>query len=210
VIFTTKAGEARTMVEALSDALKKQEQGTTETTGQKETEETELEDEAMALGDAVVQFYKDKGQLNEAEALVLTESAWRGLRDQQLLAKSQLVLDKLTALTSGPLAAEAVPYGITPAALASLTDERQDYAEIVNAPAVAIAIRKALTKGARPAFRLVDEKFAELDRLIRQFRKTAAGKALIAAWEVARVIKGPGQGTTKPATTTVPTPAPRP
>jgi hypothetical protein len=129
-------------------------------------------------------------------------SSWRQLRDQQLLTRSQLVLDLATTAASGPQAADAAKYGITAAAVANLTKERADYAEIVNAPGVAQAVRKALTRGFRPAFALVERKFNELDSLILQFGGTTAGRSMIATWKHAHFHKG--------ANAPNPTPAPAP
>ena len=103
-------------------------------------------------------------------------------------------LDLATALTSGAKAAAAADYGITAQAVTDLTKERKDYDDIVNEPGVAQSVRKALTKGFRPAFALVEKKFKELDGLILQFGKTDAGKAMIAAWKDARIQKGQGGG----------------
>lgn len=192
VAFTTKVGEARTMVGELKAAQQRQEAGTTGATKEKEREESELEEAASILGEALVIYYTDKGQETEAGELDLTESDWAALRDQQLLTKSQLVIDRATALSSGATAVDAAKYGITPAAVTALTKERTDYDNIVNAPGVAIAVRKALTKGFRPAFNATEKKFAELDKLMRQFRKTAAGRDMADAWNAARLIKNAG------------------
>jgi hypothetical protein len=207
LIFTTKVADARAMVAVLQEAQKDQEAGITGAAQEKDREEQELETAAHIMGQALVNYFNAAGQETEAAAVDLTPTEWAKLREQQLLAKSQLVIDSATALTVGPDAAEAAKYGITPAAITELTDERTDFNDIVNAPQVAIAIRKALTKGFRPAFALVERKFKELDGLILQYRKTAPGRALIAAWKAARVIKGPGQGApAQPA----PVPAPAP
>ena len=191
VIFTTKVGEARIMVGAIREAQKKQEAGTGGPTDEKDREETELEDAASVLASALVLYYNDHQQESEAGELDLTMSDWRKLRDQQLLAEAQLVIDRATVLSGGATTAgEAAKYGIVPAAVAALTKERADYDAIVNAPDVAIAIRKSLTKGFRAAFSATEKKFAELDKPILQFRTTDAGKALAAAWKAARIIKG--------------------
>lgn len=192
VAFTTKVGEARTMVGELKAAQQKQEAGTSGATTEKEREETELEEAASILAEALVIYYTDKGQESEAGELDLTESDWAKLRDQQLLTKSQLVIDRATGLSTGATAADAAKYGITPAAVQSVTKERTDYDGIVNAPGVTIAVRKALTTGFRPAFRLTEKKFADLDKLIRQFGTTAAGRTMIRAWNAARIIKDAG------------------
>ena len=60
----------------------------------------------------------------------------------------------------------------------------------VNAPGVAQAVRKALTRGFRPAFAVVERKFGELDALILQFGTTPTGRSMIAAWKDARLHKG--------------------
>ncbi len=124
-----------------------------------------------------------------------------------MLTKSKLVIDHATAVTSGTKAADAAKYGITPAAAALLTKERKDYDDIVNAPGVAQAVRKALAKGFRPAFSLVERKFSELDALIIQFGTTPTGKDMIAAWDDARVQKGNNGPAAPGAPVTPPSPA---
>jgi hypothetical protein len=92
-----------------------------------------------------------------------------------------------------------------------LTKERKDYDDIVNAPGVAQSVRKALTKGFRPAFNLVEKKFKEMDGLIIQFGTAATGKAMIAAWKDARVQKGAGSSVStdeKPTDGNTPVPPP--
>lgn len=192
VMFTTKVAEARTMVGEIKDAQQRQEADTGGATGEKDREETELEAAASILGEALVIYYTDKGQETEAGELDLTETDWIKLRDQQLLGKAQLVIDRALSLTAGATAADAAKYGITPEAVAALMKERTDYDKIVNAPGVAIAVRKALTKGFRPAFTATERKFADVDKLIRQFGTTTAGRTMIKAWNAARLIKDAG------------------
>ncbi|MBL9180723.1 MAG: hypothetical protein JNN17_01165 [Verrucomicrobiaceae bacterium] len=197
VIFTPKKAEAATMTAALEDAAKKQEAGLGGVTQEKDREETELEDAAFILAQALLSWFNDQKQESEVAEVDFAKSSWQGLRDQQLLAKSQRVIDLATAVTGGAKAADAAKYGITPDAVAELVKERKDYDDIVNEPGVAQSIRKALTKGLRPAFALVEKKFQELDALILQFGKTEAGKAMIAAWKDARVQKGMNGGEDK-------------
>ena len=96
-----------------------------------------------------------------------------------------------------------------------LRGQRTDYDNIVNAPGVAIAVRKALTKGFRPAFNATERKFVDLDKLIRQFRTTAAGRTMIGAWKAARIIKdaghtGGGEAPVNPTPAPAPAPTPTP
>ena len=142
------------------------------------------------VAQALVLWFSANHQETAAGEIDLSMSAWKNLKNQQLLTKSQLVIDHATTVSTGPNSADAAKYGITPAAVTLLTKERKDYDDIVSAPGVAQAVRKALTKGFRPAFALVEKKFAELDALIIQFGTTAGGKSMIAAWQDARVQKG--------------------
>jgi hypothetical protein len=190
VIFTTKKAEAASMTEALEDAAKRQEAGLTGVTVEKDREETELEDAAFLLAQALLNWFNDQKQESEAAEVDFAKSSWQGLRDQQLLTKSHRVIELAKAVTEGTKAADAVQYGITPEAVTELTKERKDYDGIVNEPGVMQSLRKALTKGMRPAFALVEKKFKELDGLILQHGKTDAGKGMIATWKGARLQKG--------------------
>lgn len=190
LIFTTLRTEAGQMVAALEEAGKKHQADSAGATAEKEQEETELEDAAFALAQALRVWFSRTRQTTEAVEMTLSISAWRELRDQHLLQRSQRVIDLAAAVIAGPDAAGAEDYGITPDAVAVVTKERKDYDDIVNAPGVVIAVRKALTKGFPRAFGLVDDKFGELDSLIVQFAATESGRGMIAAWKDARLQKG--------------------
>jgi hypothetical protein len=187
LIFTTKYGEAVSMVQAIKDAAKNQEAGFGGITEQKDREETELENADFILAQAVALWLADKGREAEAGEIDLSKSAWQGLRDQQLLTKSRLVIERAQSVVAEP---DAANYGITPAAITALEAEYADYDEIINAPGVALTIRKALTKGFRSAFNLVEKKFKQLDALILQFDITPAGAQMVAEWKDARLQKG--------------------
>ena len=200
LIFTAKYGEAATMVQAIEDAAKKQEAGLGGVAEQKDREETELEDADFILAQAIALLLADKGREAEAGEIDLTKSEWQGLRDQQLLTKSKLVIEHAESIVAEP---DAAAYGITAAAIAALEAEYADYDAIINAPGVALSIRKALTKGFRPAFNLVEKKFRQLDSLIIQFGATPAGAQMVAEWKDARIQKG-SNGPNEPAAPPVP------
>lgn len=193
--FTERVGDLDIMIAAVEKAQKDQEAGTSGPTQDKELEEKELEDVAMMYGNAVVLYDRQYRGEVDVSGLEITETEWRKMAGLSLLGRSQKVIDAMTTILAGAHAADATALGITTANLASLTKERTDYDEIINAPSAAIAIRAALSKGFRPAFRLLDGKMGELDMLIVQFGGTTAGKGMIAAWKAGRVIKGVGQGT---------------
>lgn len=187
-IFTVKHDEAVTLLATLDEAAKKQETALGGLIDEKDCEETEFEDAAFMAAQALVLWFSDNAQESQVREVDLSKSAWKGLRDQQLLSRFQLVIDHANAITGGSQDAAAAKYGIVPAAV-MLTKERRDYDAIVNASGVAPDVRKDLTKGFRPAFTLLEKKFGELDALIIQFGTTPAGKSMIAAREDARVQK---------------------
>ena len=115
------------MVNELQTAQQNQETGTSGSTAEKEREAMELEDAASLLAQALVIYYNDQGQETQAGEVDLSRSDWDKLRDQQLLAKAQLVIDRATPLSTGATAVEAAKNGISPAAVTALTKERMDY-----------------------------------------------------------------------------------
>ncbi|HEY5894390.1 MAG TPA: hypothetical protein VIT91_14290 [Chthoniobacterales bacterium] len=204
IVFTEKVTDAATAVETLQEVQKDQEAGITGSAEQKEREKAELERAAHVLGQALAIYFRDRQDETQAAGFDLTASDWLRLRDLQLLAKSKLVVDAAETLANGPAAADAAKYGITPATVTALVKERNEYDKMVNAPGVAISVRKALTNGFRPAFSIVEEKFKDLDKLILQFGGSEAGRGLVAAWKNARMQKGPGSGNGQPAPAPVP------
>ncbi|MES2707260.1 MAG: hypothetical protein V4726_11730 [Verrucomicrobiota bacterium] len=197
VVFTRLRAEAGQMMVTLEEAGKKQQTGPAGAVAEKELEETELEDAAYSLAQALRVWFSHARQETEAVEMTLPLSEWQRMRDQVLLAKSQRVIDLATAVTAGADAAGAAEYGVTTEAVTTLTKERADYDAIVNTPGVVAAVRKALTKGLPQAFALVENKFGELDSLISQFGRADGGRGMIAAWKDARLQKGQHHRTEK-------------
>ena len=73
-----------------------------------------------------------------------------------------------------------------------------DYSTAVGAPGSARARRKAITNALPGQFAAVEEKFAELDDLIIQFRGTEAGDRFVEAWFNARRVVDIGRRAAKP------------
>lgn len=199
--FGAKLGELTGEVRALQQWAQSQGGSIGGAAEAKEKEEAELEDAAFELAQALVTYFIDKGQLAEAEPFRRARSWWQGLRDQDLLARSQAVIDAATPLTTGATAASnAEDYGISAIRLAALTKERADYQTIVSAPAAARAGRKALTAQMREKFQPVTMKFRDLDRLVPQFRSRPGGEAFVEGWFAARQVVNAGRGpSAKPA-----------
>ncbi len=111
VIFTTKVGEASTLLDALLLTGQNQEKSTTGTTADKGREERELEDAAHTMGQALVTCCTDGNDLTTAAPFKMNITQWRVLRDEQLLAKAHALADAVAGvIAAGP--AHASQYGL--------------------------------------------------------------------------------------------------
>ena len=212
VVFTPKVAGAGAAVTDLRAFCLQQGTVITGAALDKEREGREAIAVAHPLARALVTWFRDQGDETNAAKVDLPESGWRRLRDQIMVDQGRLVRQLAAAIVAGPDAADAVEYGITAAAVASVNKEVEEYAAVASAPQMSIADRKALTQQMRDRFNAVEAKFAVLDDLILQFSGTAAGRALIASHQEARIIRdlgaGPGQPPAPP--TPPPTPPPQP
>lgn len=204
VKFTTKAAEAAALLAELEALAGKQSLATNGTAADKRREEKELEDVAHALGRAVVACCRDTGDEQGGTPFDLPISGWRKLRDETLLGKARELTAKAAALAATPGGAD---YGITPAAVAALKKEADDYAALIAAPDAAIGERKALTASVRPAFAAFEAKLQEMDDLILAFRSTPAGAHFVATYFEARTINDRGVGPAEKKPTPAPPPA---
>ena len=203
LIFSTKADQAFSALAELETFAGQQDRTTTGAAQDKQREEKELEDAAHLLGGTLAIWFRDQGDETQAAQADLPISGWRRLRNQQLLEKARQTRDLAQSVVSGPQATAAATYGVTPAAVTSLTKEIDDYAAVITAPQQGIAARKALTAQLRDRFNAVEAQFATLDHLILQFNTTTPGETLIAAYQASRTIRDLGH---RPATKPTPTP----
>jgi hypothetical protein len=205
--FTSEVAVATQAVADLEKFCQAQETRTTGSAQDKDREEIEMEDAAHALGRALVSWFRKQGNETDAAKVDLSLTAWRRLRDQSVLEKARLAHSLAQGVTAGGQAAAAAEYGITAAAVQALGKEIDDYAKVIAAPQSAIGGRKSLTLQMRARFNAVEAGFATLDDLILQFNKTAAGRALIAAYQASRVVRdlGHGPGPQPPAPSPAPT-----
>ena len=199
-IFTTKEGVVETDVTNLDVFCGQQGVDITGAAKDKKREREEMITVALRLGSALDVWFIDHNDETSAAEVDLTLSEWQDLRDQPCLETARLVRDKAQAIVAGPDAAAAVTYGITAAEVTSLTNESDDFANVIVAPQVKIAGKKSLTEQLRARFNAVERQFEKLDKLILQFGATAAGRALILAYQAARTIidRGAGPGPTPP------------
>jgi hypothetical protein len=203
LVFTTKVDQATSSLADLETLAGQQDKKITGASRDKQREEIELEDAAHLLGGTLAIWFRDQGDETQAAHADLPLSGWQHLRNQQLLEKARQTRDLAQSMVSGPQAATAATYGVTAAAVTSLTKEIDDFAAVITAPQQSIAERKGLTSQLRDRFNAVEAQFAVVDHLILQFGTTAAGRALIAAYQASRTISDLGHG---PATKPTPTP----
>ena len=88
----------------------------------------------------------------------------------------------------------AATYGITPASLAVLKKETDDYAAFIVAPQDAIAVRSALTESLPQLLRSTTALFDQLEDFLPQFATTPAGQNFQAAYLASTAINQRGRG----------------
>lgn len=174
-------------------------QNITGSAADKRREEEELETAAHELGSALALWFRGQNDETNAALVARSISAWRGLRDEALLQQSQIVIDAAQTLVSSPQATFAADYGITENVVTGLMDERNDYAALIAAPQQKLAGRKALTSQYRSRFNAVEAFLDTLDSLILQHRRSVPGRALVAAYQSARIIRDLGSGPSPPS-----------
>lgn len=194
VIFTTKVATAESAVTALEQFCAAQGTATTGSTEEKSREEREAVDVAHRMGRALVEWFRDHNDETNAAKVNYTISQWREFRDQTLKDKLQTALSLAQGVAGGPLAADAIQYGITNASVLALGKEIQEYINVISAPQASIAERKSRTGAMRSQFNTVESKFDTLDNLILQYGGTSDGRHLISAYQASRVVRDLGHG----------------
>ncbi|MBL9131653.1 MAG: hypothetical protein JNG86_10665 [Verrucomicrobiaceae bacterium] len=200
--LTNAIAEGRVMLAGLENLAKQQGLDPTGSATDKAREEKELEDAAHELGRLVVNACRDAGDEAGAATFDLPISGWRRMRDETLLQTARSLEAKAGQIATTPKGAE---YNITPAAVAALKKEADDYAALIVAPDDAIGGRAAVTKKIRPAFAAFEAKLQVIDDLILPLRRTEAGALFVAKYQEARTINDRGRRPDKDET---PPPAP--
>ncbi len=206
-MFATKVAQ---MTQALTDLeLFYQRQGSaiTGVTQNKTREEREAVAVAYAVAGFLVEYFEEAGDETNAAKVRFSLHDLRRLRDPEAVAKMREVRNLTRGLVENVdpvIVTKAAKYGITEARLTSVHKEVEEFAAVVAAPQSSISQRAALTKQMRDRFNAVEALFVSLDRLVLNFDDSAAGLALIAAYQASRVIHdaghGPSSATNTPAT----------
>ena len=90
-------------------------------------------------------------------------------------------------------AEEAAYYGVTPAELVSFGQRVDSYASAIAAPQQRIAERKSRTAQLPERFSEISEQFEVLDKLVLSFRRTAAGRDFVGAYQASRNVRDLGR-----------------
>lgn len=190
-VFSSRAAELIPLIHGLTDLIAGQQTATTGYATDKEREETELENVAYDISQALAGWYEDQGNHGDAAQIDLALSTWQRLRDTELIAKSRLLHQKLSA-TLATDAAALLEYDLDPADATLLAKELADYEAIISDPSAAISRRRSLTLTLRPKFRAVSELLTKMDRHVLRLRRTEAGAAFTAVWDAARIVRDLG------------------
>lgn len=222
-IFARRVTQFGALLADLESLVERREAQTTGHAEQKQREEQELEAIAYQTGAVLSEYYLDRQQEALAAQVDFPPSSWQLLRDEQLIARSQTVLNRLQealasdgsppsgggigtitvtdAPTNDPPIVHAAPladYGLTAASAAALEKELQDYVAIVSAPQTTTTGRAAMTKMLRERFLDIARHLERMDKLVDTFRTTPAGVAFAESWTAARNIYDRGHGPTTP------------
>jgi hypothetical protein len=140
----------------------------------------------------------DSGDLTQAAKYDLPLSSWRAMRNEALIQRVRLLEADATALASGPNLAEANNYGITPATIAQLSREADDYAACIVDPQTSIAQRTELTASLPVLSRAAAALFDQVEDLLPQFSNTPAGAIFVGDYRACTQIIDRGHGPTPP------------
>lgn len=192
--FTEKVAEARAAFAALDAMAGAQQQTTRGITIEKRRAREELIDAALNLGGLVVAWGRDHRSETLATPYDLALYRWRGLRDEALLGTARSLTEAATALATGPDAAEAAQYALTPERIAPLAEAVAAFERLYVAPRTAIAHRRELTERLPAESRAVKALFVALGRLLPPFATTPAGEAFVKAYHASGQIIDRGRG----------------
>lgn len=194
VIFTAKVAAVTTLVNDLTEFCRQQGILASGPAADKEREGLKVEEGAFTLARVLSSYFGDKENETDRAKVKFSKTNWRRLRDADLLARARTVQGLAAALAAGPDKLLAAQYNITVAAAADLQGHITRYAPLATAPQQSIGDRASLTAQLRQRFNAVSVKFADLDDVILQFNATPEGRALVSAWQQARVIIDRGHG----------------
>ena len=161
----------------------------------------QFENALHSFARATFRCLKNRGNNEAAGKVDLTPSDLHNARAVALAGIGETVLDVAEPLTktSGGQAAPGDKYGVTAAKFAEVDELWTNYSTAVGAPGSARARRKAITNALPGQFAAVEEKFAELDDLIIQFRGNEDGDRFVEAWFNARRVVDMGRRAAKPS-----------
>jgi len=171
---------------------------------------TQFENALHPVARASFRCLKSTGEDEAAAKVDFTPSDLRNARAIALAGIGETVLNLAEPLTKSPgngQPASGDKYGVTAAKFAEVDQLWTDYSTAVGAPASARARRKAITDALPGQFAAMEEKFAELDDLVIQFRGSEGSDVFVEAWFNARRVVDTGRRAARPNPAPAPPPA---
>jgi hypothetical protein len=162
---------------------------------------TQFENALHPFARATFRCLKNTGENENAVKVDFTPSDLRNARAVALAGIGEIVLNLAEPVTKSPGNGQPAPgekYGVTAAKFAEVDELWTDYSTAVGAPASARARRKAITDALPSQFAATEEKFAELDDLVIQFRGSEASDRFVEAWFNARRVVDTGRRAARP------------
>lgn len=201
---------ARTAVAALAKTAADQSADIRGSTDALRGMRTQFENALHPFARATFRCLKSTGDDEAAAKVDFTPSDLRNARAVALAGIGEIVLNLAEPLSNSPGNGQPAPgekYGVTAAKFADVDELWSGYSTAVGAPASARARRKAITDALPGKFAATEEKFAELDDLVIQFRGSEASDRFVEAWFNARRVVDTGRRAAKPAPAPAPPPA---
>ena len=166
--------------------------------------ETGLEETAFILARALAIHLKRTGDLERGAAVKISRSDLVRLRKQELLHKAIGIRDVGLSVLSESGGEE---FGITREHVEELSEAITAFTAVMDAPRNRRVNRGTLLREIETAVAELLDLLDDMDGLVLQFRRTAAGRTFIEAWSRARIIVDAPSGPDAP-TQSPPAPAP--
>jgi hypothetical protein len=183
--FTDKVGEFLTMLGDLEKLVALQEADITGVAELKDKERDDVAEMAYDVGETLSGYFDDINRPDLSNPIDFSESGWANMRDERLLATSQTLLGSLRAALSTDAAALA-RRDLSTTDADELEREIAEYKAVIGTPQAAEKERSTITEQLPQEFRKITRHLAGMNKTIRRFRRTPAGRAFMEAYLVPR------------------------
>ncbi len=187
LIFTNKVAAFKSMLGGLEELVAKQEADLTGLAELKDMEREDVAELSFEIGESLSGYFDDTDRPDLSNDIDYSESSWSKMRDERLLAKSKTLLARLRDALAAD-AATLANYDLTSTHADDLEREIGEYEPLIGAPQAANQERSTITERLPQEFRAVTRHLAGMDKNVRRFGRTAAGRAFADAYFASRRI----------------------